>query len=71
MAVREREGPSQQILARVHTYQSTSVLIAFLAIALQRMFLVSDTYTRLFTAVNIMSIIYLFDEKQVLRVCFL
>ena len=59
------------ILPRVYAYLSTSVLIAFLAIALQRMFLVSDTYTRLSTAVNIMSIIYLFDEKQVLRVCFL
>ena len=71
MAVREREGPSQQFLARVHTYQSTSALIVFLAIAVQRMFLVSDTYTRLSTAVNIVSILYLFDEKQVLRVCFL
>ena len=59
------------LLLRVYTYLSTSVLIAFLAIALQRMFLVSDTYTRLSTAINVMSIIYLFDEKQVLRVCFL
>ena len=58
-------------LPQVYTYLSTSVLIAFLAIAAQRMFLVSDTYTRLSTAVNIMSIVYLFDEKQVLRVCFL
>ena len=58
-------------LPRVYTYLSTSVLIAFLANALQLMLLISDTYTRLSTAVNIMSIIYLFDEKQVLRVCFL
>ena len=71
MAVREREGPSQQFLPRVYTYQSTSALIAFLAIALQRMFLALDAYTRLSTAINIMSIVYLFDEKQVLRVCFL
>ena len=34
-------------LPRVYAYLSTSVLIAFLAIAVQRMFLVSDTYTRL------------------------
>ena len=38
------------------------VYIAFLAIAVQRMFLVSDTYTRLSTAVDIMSIICLFGE---------
>ena len=59
------ESYGAYVLPRVY------VLIAFLAIAVQRMFLVSDTYTRLSTAVNIMSIIYLFDEKQVLRVCFL
>ena len=35
----------------MYTYQSTSVLIAFLAIAVQRMLLVSDTYTRLSTTV--------------------
>ena len=72
LAILHRETSYRaQFLPRVFTYLSTSVLIAFLAIAVQRMFLVSDTYTRLSTAVNIMSIIYLFDEKQVLRVCFL
>ena len=71
MAVREREGMSQQLLPRVYTYQSTSALIASPAIALQRMFLVSDTYTHLSTAVNIMPLIYLFREEKVLRVCLL
>ena len=57
--------------SNVYAYLSNSAPIAPPANAHQWMFLVSDTYTRLSTAVNIMSVIYLFDEKQVLRVCFL
>ena len=53
-----------KFLPRVDTYLSTSVLIEFLAIALQRMFLVSDTYTRLSTTVNVMSVIYLCGEEH-------
>ena len=52
------------VLPRVYAYLSTSVLIAFLAIAIQRMFLVSDTDTRLSTAVNAMSVIYLCGEEH-------
>ena len=58
-------------LPHVYTYLSISDVIAFLANALQRMFLVSDTYTRLSTTVNVMSAICLFGEEQLLRVCFL